>query len=1189
MLQVMASYPAAIFLLALGLISGIATASDDATTSSGSSKDSGTSSPEPLLLGPGLAPIYGLVRTISDASREDASKSGAGWSKPDSTTRHWDGHTASWSSDESATADATGGASGTKARSWDQASLIQPDADDGWIVVWDDHVTDATIEGACDEAAGASSQHRFKGVCSFRYGIQPPFTGTGSSKASAADGSASGDTSSASSVPPLFYYPSARPQATGAQARGAQSANAGSASGEDGDAGFPRGVAIRMSLNELKSLLVAHQGGVRYVEWDQPMHTTALVNQTEVPNWGLDAIDSTTGERDGSYTYDDAFAGQGVNAYYVVDTGILASHVDFLLPNGTSRVHVSAEMDFINDGANGIDCEGHGTHVAGILGGSTYGVAKLVNLFALRVFGCVDGTPESIVLAALAWVVANHVKPAVVNLSLGGAPSPLSDEARLAVVQAGVTVVAAAGNSAKDACPFHSRSSIIVGAVNSAQPMQLAVYSNYGPCIDILAPGDGIQAPTVNPRDPYDTEYTKYLSGTSMASPHVQVRESVVVNAATPGIIANLRTDTINTFLYSLPIYVSVTPRWLVATKGTSVLVTVALSMAPTATVTISGFPLANTPPGRVVVTDDPLTFTTENWDSPQPLNFSFPPDGLVGYQEYAYIFSAVSGDPQFNGRSVRVGILREDSCSLCGQGFEHPIDIPSLPFSTVYSNFDSGDWHTCGGSRGNDVTYAYTPLQNVVVSITTCAPQTKFDTVLAVYRGPWVMSTLCNNDCRYSEDGWCDDGGPNSNFADCELGTDCTDCGSREKMEAEFLYCQDDYTCPYSGSLSTIKMLRMQAGTTYFVVVDSFYSGDIGKGWYRLGVEEFGLSNPSCNFTADSAILPDDDGVCASDYWVDAQISLINALLQSPDAQSVVSTFLNTNVAFVEGISIQAKAGSSLAGCPSGASSAPPEKATCLTGQAIQAGIEVSMSDCISTQVNLAALADEVAAFLDQSIPRCSIDLSVRPGPDSSSRRHLLDTGISTFNLMLQIYVDGGAPGENVRDTVNSAGFREFLVSYLTVFVGTVRSMGAIAAELVPLSSVTSDPHFVTSRGQKFDFNGEADRTYCIITDEHLHVNAHFMGAAKPADTPMAASPAGGGPDTRTWMDQVAILVGGDTVLVGAESPMGTGYALAYGTLLVNGVRKNDQVSACCQVLACDQGLAAESNVSLSFSSSFN
>eukprot|EP00899_Mesostigma_viride_P024094 jgi/Mesvir1/486/Mv11358-RA.1 len=441
-LRMRGAHPMAIVLL-LVLVASITAASDAGGLVSKPPQDHVQGA---LYLGPGLAPIYGLVKTDADASAK-SDQPGAGWEKPAAVTQRWDGVTASHVDLDD------------KSRSSGTISAQSVEEGDRWIVVWEDHVTDATVEAACAEAASGTL---FSGSCSYRYGVQPP-----SSKAAKA--SAGGDGT------PAQWYPSTRPQAdrVGAESQGS--------SGDDsGDGSFPRAVAIRASLGDLKSLLEVHQGDVRYIAWDQPVHALRLVTQTNVPSWGLDRIDSRNGSLDGNYTYEDAFAGQNVNAY-VVDSGILANHVEFRLLNGTSRVRVSADADFMNDGRGGADCDGHGTHVAGTLGAATYGVAKLVNLFSVRVLNCEGDGLLSGVLAGLAWVVANHAKPAVINLSLGlTIYSTVYDEAVQSAVRAGITVVTAAGNDNINACYQQASTyAINVGALNRWVVVVTLLYHYY--------------------------------------------------------------------------------------------------------------------------------------------------------------------------------------------------------------------------------------------------------------------------------------------------------------------------------------------------------------------------------------------------------------------------------------------------------------------------------------------------------------------------------------------------------------------------------------------------------------------------------------------------------------------------------------------------------------------------------------
>jgi subtilisin family serine protease len=210
---------------------------------------------------------------------------------------------------------------------------------------------------------------------------------------------------------------------------------------------------------------------------------------------------------DHNYTYNTT--GRGVNVY-VIDSGIRRTHREF-------QGRAVAAFDAMGDGQNANDCQGHGTHVAGTIGGATYGVARDARLYSVRVLGCDNRGTWSGIIAGVDWVTANHVKPAVANMSLGGDVTLALDQAVKNSIAAGVTYVVAAMNENRDACnvsPARAENTITVGATTDSDGR--ASFSNYGACVNIFAPGFGITAAGFTSDDA-----TAVKSGTSMAAPHV--------------------------------------------------------------------------------------------------------------------------------------------------------------------------------------------------------------------------------------------------------------------------------------------------------------------------------------------------------------------------------------------------------------------------------------------------------------------------------------------------------------------------------------------------------------------------------------------------------------------------------------------------------------------------------------------
>ncbi len=311
------------------------------------------------------------------------------------------------------------------------------------------------------------------------------------------------------------------------------------------------GFAAELNRGQLNAL--QNNPAVAYIEEDQVVEPTTTQSSA---TWGIDRIDQRSLPLSGTYNY--TATASAVRAY-IIDTGVRASHSQFIRSDGTTRA-----MNVYNatgDGKN-YDCNGHGTHVAGTTGGKTYGVAKAVLIRAVKVFTCTGGSSNSTIIAGIDWTTSNHIKPAVANLSLGGGASQSLDDAVNRLSNAGIFVAVAAGNDNVDACNTSpARASTVTTVASSTSSDYKSSFSNWGSCVELYAPGSSITSAWYTG----DTA-TNTISGTSMASPHVagvgalykatygdvsySTIRSWIVNNATTSVIKSNTTGTPNRLLF---------------------------------------------------------------------------------------------------------------------------------------------------------------------------------------------------------------------------------------------------------------------------------------------------------------------------------------------------------------------------------------------------------------------------------------------------------------------------------------------------------------------------------------------------------------------------------------------------------------------------------------------------------------
>lgn len=308
------------------------------------------------------------------------------------------------------------------------------------------------------------------------------------------------------------------------------------------------GYAAELTPGQLAELRANPE--VAYIEADQKVSLSAT--QTGA-TWGLDRVDQRALPLNGNYVYNST--GAGVMSY-IIDTGIS--------PHNEFSGRLAAGATAINDGRGTTDCNGHGTHVAGTVGGTRYGVAKGTTLVPVRVLDCAGSGTNAGIIAGMDWVAGqSRANPRVANMSLGGGASTAVDQAVTRMTNAGVTVVVAAGNESQNACnvsPARASNAYTVGSTTNRDAR--SSFSNFGSCVNIFAPGSSITSAWHT-----SGSATNTISGTSMAAPHVagaaalylqrnvnatpaQVR-SALTNQSSTGRLTGIGTGSPNRLLYT--------------------------------------------------------------------------------------------------------------------------------------------------------------------------------------------------------------------------------------------------------------------------------------------------------------------------------------------------------------------------------------------------------------------------------------------------------------------------------------------------------------------------------------------------------------------------------------------------------------------------------------------------------------